>query len=57
MVDQLAINKIAKVEFLRWNDTNRKPFDSILYKYLLMMLCAAVSLRPRTMEKGLGESV
>ncbi len=41
-VDQLIDNPIAKGELLKWNDTNRKPFASILYKFLLMMLCAAV---------------
>ncbi len=41
-VDQLANNPVAKGELLRWNDTNRKPFASILYKFLLVMLCAAV---------------
>ncbi len=40
--DQLAYNPIAIGKFLRWNDTNRKPFASILYKFLLVMLCAAV---------------
>ncbi len=42
MEDQLAQNPIAKGKFLKWNDTNRKPFASILYKFLLVMLCAAV---------------
>ncbi len=41
-VDQLANNPIAKGELWRWNDTNRKPLASILYKFLLVMLCAAV---------------
>ncbi len=41
-VDQLGNNPIAKGELLRWNDTNRKPFASILYKFLVVMLCAAV---------------
>ncbi len=41
-VDQLGNNPIPKGEFLRWNDTNRKPFASILCKFLLVMLCAAV---------------
>ncbi len=41
-VDQLANNPIGKGELLWWNDTNRKPFASILYKFLLVMLCAAV---------------
>ncbi len=41
-VDQLANNPIAKGELLRWNETNRKPFASILFKILLVMLCAAV---------------
>ncbi len=41
-VGQLANNPIAKGELLRRNDTNKKPFDSILYKFLLVMLCAAV---------------
>ncbi len=41
MVDQLAYNPIAEGELLRWNDTNSKPFASILYKFLLVMLCAA----------------
>ncbi len=41
-VDQLAHNPIATEELLRWNDTNRKPFASTLYKFLLVMLCAAV---------------
>ncbi len=40
--DQLGNNPIAKGELLRWNDTKRKPFASILYKFLLVMLCAAV---------------
>ncbi len=40
-VDQLGNNPIAKGELLRWNDTNRKPFASILYEFLLVMLCAA----------------
>ncbi len=42
MDDQLAYNPIAEGKFLRWNDTNRKPFASILYKFLLVVLCAAV---------------
>ncbi len=42
MDDQLAQNPIAEGKFLKWNDTNRKPFASILYKFLLVMLCAAV---------------
>ncbi len=42
MEDQLTYNPIAEGKFLRWNDTNRKPFASILYKFLLVMLCAAV---------------
>ncbi len=41
-VDQVAYNAIAKGELLRWNDTNWKPFASILYKFILVMLCAAV---------------
>ncbi len=41
-VDQWANNPIAKGKLLRGNDTNRKPFASILYKFLLVMLCAAV---------------
>ncbi len=41
-VDQLANNPIAKGELLKWNDTNRKPFASILYTFLLVMFCAAV---------------
>ncbi len=41
-VDQLANNPIAKLELLRWNDTNRKPFASILCTFLLVMLCAVV---------------
>ncbi len=41
-VYQLANNPIAKGELLRSNDTNRKPFASILYTFLLVMLCAAV---------------
>ncbi len=41
MEDQLAYNPIAEWKFLKWNDTNRKPFASILYKFLLVMLCAA----------------
>ncbi len=41
-VDQLANNPIAKEVLLRWNDTKRKPFASILYKFLLVKLCAAV---------------
>ncbi len=40
-VDQLANNPIAKGELVRRNDTNRKPFASILYQFLLVMLCAA----------------
>ncbi len=40
-VDQLANNPIAKGELLNRNDTNGKPFASILYKFLLVMLCAA----------------
>ncbi len=40
--DQLAYNPIAEGKFLRWNDTNRKAFASILYKFFLVMLCAAV---------------
>ncbi len=40
--NQLANNPIAKGELLRWKDTNRKPFASILYKFLLVMFCAAV---------------
>ncbi len=42
MEDQLAYNPIAEGKCLRWSDTNRKPFASILYKFLLVMLCAAV---------------
>ncbi len=42
MDDQLAYNPIAEGKFLRWNDTNRKSFASILYKFLLVMVCAAV---------------
>ncbi len=42
MEDQLAQNPIAEGKFLKWKDTNRKPFASILYKFLLVMLCAAV---------------
>ncbi len=42
MEDQLVYNPIAEGKFLRWNDTNRKLFASILYKFLLVMLCAAV---------------
>ncbi len=41
-VDQLANNPIAKGELVRRNDTNRKPFASILYQFLLVMLRAAV---------------
>ncbi len=41
-VDQLGNNPIGKGELLRWNDTNKKTFASILYKFLLVMLCAAV---------------
>ncbi len=41
LVDQKAHNPIAEEE-LGWNDTNRKPIASILYKILLVMLWAAV---------------
>ncbi len=41
-VDQLANNPITKAELRRCNDTNRKPFASILYKFLIVMPCAAV---------------
>ncbi len=41
-VDQLAYNPIDKEELLRRNSTNRKPFASILYKFWLVMACAAV---------------
>ncbi len=40
---RLANNPIAKGELLRWNDTNRKPFASILYKFLLVMLCGPLA--------------
>ncbi len=40
--DKLIDSSIAKGKFLRWNDTNRKLFASILYQFLLVMLCAAV---------------
>ncbi len=39
---RLANNPIAKGNLLRWNDTNRRPIASILYKFLLVMLCSAV---------------
>ncbi len=39
-VDQLAYNPIAKGKLQGWKDLNRKPFASILYKFLLVMLCA-----------------
>ncbi len=42
MEDQLTYNPIAEGKFLKWNDTNRKSFASIFYKFLLVMLCAAV---------------
>ncbi len=42
MKDQLAYNPIAEGKFLKWNDTNSKPFASILYKFFPVMLCAAV---------------
>ncbi len=42
MEDQLAYNSIADGKFLRWNDTKSKPFASILYEFLRVMLCAAV---------------
>ncbi len=42
MIDKLAYNPIAEGELLMWNDTNRKPFASILYKSLLVMPCVAV---------------
>ncbi len=41
MVDQKAHNPIAEGE-LGWNDKNRKPIASILCKFLLVMLFAAV---------------
>ncbi len=42
MEDQLAYNPIAEGKFLKWNDTNGKPFASNLYKFVLVMLYAAV---------------
>ncbi len=42
MVDQLAYNLIAEGELFRRNDRNKKLLASILYKFLLVMLCAAV---------------
>ncbi len=42
MEDQLAYNPITQVELLLWNDTNRKPFASISYEFLLLMLSAAL---------------
>ncbi len=42
MVDQLAYEPIAEGELLRGNDTNKKTFASILYRFFLVMLCAAI---------------
>ncbi len=44
MVDQLAYNSIAEGELFRRNDTNRTLLASILYKFLLVMPCAAVCM-------------
>ncbi len=42
IVDQVTYNPNAEGEFLRWNDTNRKPLARRLCKFLLVMLCSAV---------------
>ncbi len=52
-VDQLANNPFAKGELFNWNDTNSKPFASILYKFLLVMLCAAVRISAVLLMKWL----
>ncbi len=42
MVEQLAYIQIAEGEFLRPKCPNKKTFASILYEFLLEMLCATV---------------